>query len=1415
MAGKDQNLKIDNPPHFLTTTEWRAAIAAHRNPLVQRAAKELSLRAGDGEVDPDPVATAEAQRLLTISIAQALEELAADFPEKVHAYAMQAALFAVGGSIFLAPPEVGMAEWIASMPDDALDGLRKSMAETASAIGDDEYAERLLKEPKETFSASVAESVPGATSGLIVDLGTILDFLSANEPLDSQGEVIKAQFADAAHAEIRKLEDIAARQIRLVKLLRNFSYSYVVSILSGLLTLPENHTGTARIEVLLHLAAVACRGKKRPGMRHVREWLAQIDEDPITKLENPIEDVFISNVETHFGNARLFQGRWENNGEYVRTCIETLLEIAQERPWARKALRHLSVLLRVSDALAKRATVERNVATESKPGEKIGIRSSTIERSSRHVVFSKEDLAAMRVDSDALHPFSIQVDETIVLEGQELGNSFLERRPLLRCQDFTTVALPTAIGASIRRFAIEQAAGAGDLRLFQSTYHILQFSEVFLIGQAGWGVQYLEKLEPDPNEDSREFIGTFDEGGYVHVVFIPDNFQSVAEEGLASVCQIEEQVIQRMRDQAAAIESRQGYRRGLSVLVHGGIGRSFSSALDDCQKFPTNWHQLSVSMPDFMTLANMSDFTALRAWKLLAQVSKLETKDILFVNLRGFPNLFEFARSTDFNLAPENMCAGTMYLHSDLMLQMRYQVRNSLDRHAVRGPDGESWVAVQRQQVGHGLEGVQGPEVYLSPAHKAHGKAIACIKSASKAWWVHVGGQVPAERWPHAVVVNVLDVVLGWLARLVPEFEERYRSLPEDSVAFQLRFTNIEGFSQIGSEIEENVFAPAATVIDGEIVIDCNPSYLQSFLQPGNLGDRLMIAAIVRGVSTLCRVEPLADSAIQDWIENVARSANDRFPKMNVSSSPQDLIYDFVLLRDLRLPMPEDLAWSRLNLARLAGYEGAPGPIPNSQAPDCLKSAVDLLWARVKERLGTLSRESTIERTLENYLSAKKEHRDWMRAMKARLTVYDAEHVMDVSTDRVVQRDIASLVSRVVTEMALCESQYCGGDVCTDTDMDFLIANVWALVECGNHSDALRYRLADGPPAMHPNGSFEFDATASGASSTMMIKSWRRKFLDETEQSDKNDAFLESEFQQAFATEFGIMPEQYGKFAFQAAIEAMNAGTAALKLRRSEVVRRLREVGAKNANRAFEALVLSPRNKWDESQPANAEARDWYPWRTNRRLSILRRPFIKLSPEGDPLIFVAPSILADALDYLAMAKDGGRTANLFDSPEMIAFIGRAADRNGHEFARKVENRLSELGWEAKRELGLTQFGGEDSLGDIDVLSWYPSSGEVYVIECKSLRFDSTLGEIGERLMEFAVGTVDGDRSPLQKHLDRMAYLEANRKALEKFTGIPASQLQLRSGLVTETLGPLQFAGDARKFLDVVTDFELLAEQFLK
>ena len=1370
----------------------------------------MASKADDAGVDPE--AAVDARYHLVAAVADALAVLAPNAPEKVNDFAMQAALFAVGAHVFLTPPDTDMAGWIASMPDDALDGLRNSMAETARAIGQHEDAARIANLANNAFASMLAETAPKAVSGIITDLDTVAKIADESEPMDPHGEAVRVLSADAAGAAVHDLRGMAERRAQLIGRLRKFSFPAAAALLSGLLTRLDNHTATGRIEALLHLAALACQGRKKPDLRELRAWLEEIDEDPVAKLEIPVEDVFVSNAETWFGNARLFQGRWESNAEYVNACTDTLLGIGEQRPWAQEALRHIMALLRVSEAVADGAGAERYAGTEGKPGESIVLRVSAVEESSRQVVFGDKDLAEMRVDPEDLHPFAFQSEHVGSLAGETMGHSALERHPLVRLGAHTTVALPTAIGAAIRRFAIEQAAAAGDLRLFQSTFHLAQFSKAFMVGRPGWSIEYVEMLEPDTGDGMREFIGTFDKGGYVHLVFVPDDFDVVARVGLTSTRPLEQPVRTRIREQAAELASRQDYRRGLTVLVHGGMGRRFSSALEELPDSPSSWHRLCVSAPDFMLLGNVTDFTALRAWKLLQQVDELKARGILFTNLRGFPNLLAFARWVGFELTPENMGAAAAYLHSDFLLPMRHETRTAIDRHAAGAPDGVSWVGVQRQSAGGWFDEIQGRDEYFSPELLAHGEVLACVESASRPWWVRVCDGTPEERWPRAIIFDVLSVALGWLARLASAFEERYPALPPGPVTFRFRFPDIGTFDQRWVAPKQTPAAPPVALEEGEIVIDCDPRYLQSFLMPGNLGDRLMIAAMARGLETLFISDPLPDDALEKWVRTVAGTGNDRFLKMRLDTTPDDLSYDVAALPKLRLPMPEDLAWSRMGLARLAGYQGEPGPIPPEEAGTFLHDAVEAVWKRLEERLAGLSRESTVERALLNYVAARKEHRDWLLAMAPRLAIYDPEQVMDASTERVARRDIASLASRVIAEMALCASSCNAGVPCTEADLDFLIAEVWTLVECANQSDALRYGLAARPPSVRPNGSFEFDASAWQVASPMMSEHWRREFRNAAEQRCEDEGPLSTDFRQAFAAEFGLTLEQYGEFVGGAATDAADAGAAHLKLRRSDVVQRLRDVGVMDPERTFEALVICPRDRWDENQPANAEARDWYPWRNNRRLSVLRRPLVQLSRRGDPRVILAPSLLVDALGYLAMADVGGRPEALFDSAEMKTFIGRAADRNGHEFAKKVGKRLAELDWNTASELGLTRFGGADTLGDVDVLCWRPSSGVVYALECKSLRFDSTLGEIGERLAEYAAGTVREKRTPLQKHLGRMSFFEANRGVLADFTGIPEPRLQLRSGLVTEGLGSLQFGGDAREMLDVVADYELLEEQ---
>ena len=1227
--------------------------------------------------------------------------------------------------------------------------------------------------------------------------------------LNPHDEAVAALMAHAATGELREISRLTVRLSRLLRRLEKFSFPLVAAPLAGLLTRPENHCATARIEALIHLAALACCGNEAPRLRHLRQWLNRtVLNDPISQLEVPVEDVFVSNVGTWFGNARLFEGRWPSNADYVQVCVETLLRLA-ERPWVKQTLRHVMALLRVSESVADRAGIARNSRTTSRPRETIPVSSSTVAESSGHASFSDDELVAIGVDPADLNPFVFQGEHAGLLVGQSIGHTALERRPLVRFRGRMTVVLPTAIGAAIRRLVIERASMAGDLWLFQSTCHLAQFSEVFLLGRADWDVEYTRMLEPDPDDGMREFVGASDDGGYVHVLFVPDDFEEIAREGLASIHKLEDAVRGRIEDRVSELAREGDCRRGLTVLVHGGIGREFAPVWGD---LPDGWHQLCVSTPDFMLLGSETDFTAMRAWKLLQMVNELEATGVVFPNLRGFLNLAAFAYYGGFELVPENMSPGLIYLHNDFILPLRHTVRTAIDRHASMSTDGKSWVVVERETT-HGHFGEpEGRPVFFSRGHRAHRELLACVESASRPWWVQCS-QLPEDGWGHDVVFGILDMVLGWLVRLVPVLEERNAILPPGPVALRVRFPAIETFRQRGIRMTETAVAPAVAVEDGEIAIDCTPRYLRCFLSAGNLGDRLMIASLVRGVDLLCGNEAISDADLEEWVHTVVGSESARFLKMKPSQTPEDMIYDVARLPKLRLLMPEDRAWSRMGLTRRAGYEAEPGPIPAGRARKLLEAAVDEIWERIGSRLVGLSRESVIERSLLNYVAARKEHRDWLRSMAAQLALHDHEEVTAAANERVARRDTAGLACRVIAEMALCTSPYRTGMRCAATDLDFLVGEVSTLLECAGQRDALQYGLAARPPVMQPNGSFGFDASAAEATNLLMTEHWRRTFRDAAKDDEVGgeEGVADPEFPSAFMAEFGLSLEQYAEFVDQVTWEALERNEALLRLRKSEVEHRLRDVGVINLERVFEAFALAPRSRWDEDDPDNARARDWWPWRYNRRLSIMRRPLVQLSMEADPFVTVVPSILAGTLRYLHQAAFGELPDTLFDSPEMAACIGRAADRNGHDFARRVAERLGALQWKTKGEVRLTRFGGAKSLGDVDVLAWQPATGLVYAVECKSLRFDRTCGEIGERLKEYSAGNVDGKRTPLQKHLDRISCLEANRQRLADFVGVPVDRLQLRSALVTEQLVSMQFSGEAREVLDLVTDYEQLEE----
>ncbi|PZN95078.1 MAG: hypothetical protein DCF30_19405 [Hyphomicrobiales bacterium] len=163
---------------------------------------------------------------------------------------------------------------------------------------------------------------------------------------------------------------------------------------------------------------------------------------------------------------------------------------------------------------------------------------------------------------------------------------------------------------------------------------------------------------------------------------------------------------------------------------------------------------------------------------------------------------------------------------------------------------------------------------------------------------------------------------------------------------------------------------------------------------------------------------------------------------------------------------------------------------------------------------------------------------------------------------------------------------------------------------------------------------------------------------------------------------------------------------------------------------------------------------------------------------------------------------------------MHKWIGTVVNERGHAFNHDVAAALRDSGFETRPDVQLGELGGGKELGDVDVLAWRRETGEVWLIECKRLQFDRTVAEIGERLGDYTKGGERrGKRTPIQKHLDRLAYVRAAPAGLSRVIGIPADEMRIRAALVTDSLVPMQFTERMTQLLDRVVDYRGLVTVF--
>jgi hypothetical protein len=257
------------------------------------------------------------------------------------------------------------------------------------------------------------------------------------------------------------VKDVIAENATKLAKLNPFDPIEVAASFAGLLTAPELQSNCIRLETLVHLALVCCRGHKKPRSSEIAVWFTEFGDTTPGRMEDPAEDVFVSNIATPRGNFRILEGVWESAAFY----LERIVNVAEGMPKSggyERLRDSIYALLALSDAVCNRAGLTRNQLGNQTPEDYLpGRLTNSLSALRRRIRFTFDELKISGISIDALGDFVLNPADREKLPDESMGHTTLERFPVLLRDRGLLLVLPTATSVAIRRLVIESMMAGG------------------------------------------------------------------------------------------------------------------------------------------------------------------------------------------------------------------------------------------------------------------------------------------------------------------------------------------------------------------------------------------------------------------------------------------------------------------------------------------------------------------------------------------------------------------------------------------------------------------------------------------------------------------------------------------------------------------------------------------------------------------------------------------------------------------------------------------------------------------------------------------------------------------------------------------------------------------------------------------
>jgi len=1212
------------------------------------------------------------------------------------------------------------------------------------------------------------------------------------------------------------LGPFVAENSKLCEQLHRFSRLQATRLIGSLGVLPQFHANTIRIEVLSHVAVIACKGSVEPKRENLAEWLRYFDEEAwISRQEDPVEDVFVGCVNSQFGSFRLLSGILAD-GCFVVERLITFLAKAESFPTSQQTLDVALSLLRLSDALANRCGLKRNTAGSGDSASNLAPpRWRELKPAFDALVFSRSDLESLGLSVQSCEQFIFKEEHLQLLLKERLWNSSLERHPLFQIEDGILIAEPSSLVRAIARWIVERIT-ITHMGGWADMFHQQDNATIFVNDVANGldinAIKFQSPALPDDMPPLLPFFGACDVGKPVVMLTYTPPFAAAAAEfdGFDKFSDEEQAAFDKyVFEVTTQLSKLPDFSGGLVLIAIASVGRGHIFGV---KELGPKWHVHIAPLSDWIMLAADADCSALKLWKLGEHVEQLKTYNTEFLNPSGLIALWGFWRRSDFWLAPKDLDIhnprNLLVIGTDFGVGPRLEARIRHDIHCVRSHDGTRWLSVQRLNPAPLFPSDEQSRVYADRVAAREQQLVGYVEREEIAWWV-IAPRIEASPHHRDVLFQLWECVLQWTDRAANSIQ---RELSPDarSIEIQLELPDFARWELRQKRSKEKlVTIPFVTArpATSSMTITLHEEFLAEFNQPKNIAEQAIVRAIIAGAERLADAK-LTDKKRESLVLETVGNEDARFFHILETHMVEHLVSSSFRAAPIFIA-DEDLAFAQIGLADLAGRPKSDAVLKGKrECQDFLRKTVEKLWECIETELKAFSRPSVVNACFRAIDEINKDAEHWIMTTRSVIAFHkeqkDTKGVFDACRNR---RSIASIVNRILIETAQYAASTKTERRLNRADHAKLLAQIDLLITMAHHHDGIAYGFLKPELQIHPRGDVEVDRAfyeevmqkyfshRSDKLTDQAAKSYdsyfnRRKGSASTASEEQVD-----EFDVVFQAEFGFSVRQLLRISDlwrKLAIDSQQLSGIIEERYMVDLLRESADMTAAQSDQFLSRFTLPIRSGWDKDLPVRCSKQDVFPWRFRRNLSLLMRPLVQVTTDPVGWMISAPLFEKSARYLAGNIYEGRLPDRFFVSEELRCYIGEIVRKHGHAFTEQVADVFRKQGWEARTEVKMTELGTAryPDLGDIDVIGWSSATGVVFLVEAKRLTPALTVREVIQRLEDFR-----GDekrKDSLGRHVRRIKWVQENPSGIAALTGIPATSVKFRPLLVTSESVPMQF-----------------------